>query len=194
MRVAVLLEGVEDFPEHEFHERGAIRPGRAGADGFIVGLLVGINHIFYGEVFKGRVQFPQDQGLPEPAHSAVAVAEGMDEFKFIMKNAAAYQQMVFSPAQPFKQVIHQPGNTVGGRGHVHQARSGKNAYAAPPEASGVIRQSAHHHAMGLEQIVQGKGVQGGIQFIGFNGVSYLLDFPERSHDRFPLEHVAHLMF
>ena len=92
------------------------------ADGFIIGLLVGINHVFYGEVFKGRVQLSQKQGLPEPAHSAVAVAEGMDEFKFVMKNAAAYQQMVFSLAQPFKQVVHETGNAVGGRRHMHRQR------------------------------------------------------------------------
>ena len=45
-----------------------------------------MDQAFYGDM--GEQGFPagQDQGLPEPSHSSVAVLKGVNEFEFVMED------------------------------------------------------------------------------------------------------------
>ena len=74
----------------------------AGCDGIVVLLLIAIYHILDWQMFKQRVQFTQDQRLPQAPHTTIAINKGMDKLKFKMEDARTDKQMVIRMFQPIK--------------------------------------------------------------------------------------------
>lgn len=47
----------------------------------------------------------EDKGLPQAAHAAIAIDKGMDEFEFVVEDAAGDQGMVVGGSEPVEQVV-----------------------------------------------------------------------------------------
>ena len=90
----VQFQCLEDFAEHEVDEGARLPRLGAGSDGIVVLLLVGIYHVFYRQVLEQRVELTKNERLPQAAHAAVAVEEGMDKLKLVVEHARADEQMV----------------------------------------------------------------------------------------------------
>ena len=61
---------------------------------------------FHGDVFENFMIVEEEKAVPEPAHSSVAVLEGVDEFKFVVEDAASNEWVVIA-LKEIEQIIHQ---------------------------------------------------------------------------------------
>ena len=95
-----LLQAVENLLQHEVDERRAVSTCGACFDDLVISMLLGMYHIFHGQMREHRVQFAEDERLPQPADAPVAIAEGVNEFKLVMEDTAAYEQVVFRLLKP----------------------------------------------------------------------------------------------
>lgn len=81
--------------QHEINKRRAVCQFTTLFYGLIIAALDSIHHIFYRKMQKGRMEFSQNQRLPQTPDSAVAITEWVDELKLLVKYTAFYQEMVF---------------------------------------------------------------------------------------------------
>src|SRR5574344_2232868 len=94
------------FTQHKVDEWSGLPCFRAISDSVIVSLLVRIDHIFYGQMFKYRVKPTQYQRLPKSSCTTIAITERMNKLKFIMEYARANEKMVFRILQPIEQICY----------------------------------------------------------------------------------------
>lgn len=89
-----LLDCIEQGLQHEFDKWCGIGPLISLGQHAIVVVLPLPDHCFHGQVSQKRFPRPQDQGLPQSTHAAVAIGKGVDEFKLVVKNATGHQEML----------------------------------------------------------------------------------------------------
>ena len=146
-----------------------------------------MDNVFHRKVLEYRAQFAQYQRLPQPPHASVSVAEGMDVFEFEVEHAAADQQMVLRVLQPVEQFAHQGGHPHRRRRHVHAPLSVEHPHTAAAETACIIYQRLHHNAVGTQHVFLIERVEGGVEFVGLDGVLYLLYLTHRAHHRLALQ-------
>lgn len=134
------FEGLKQFMEHEVNKDSGITAFGTGIDRLIIPLLVIMHHGFNRQVLEYWIQPGKDQRLPEPPHASIAVCEGVNEFKFVVKNTAADQQMILSMFQPVEEVGDQGWHTFCGRSDMDSLLSGKYTDSAMTEFSCLIDQ------------------------------------------------------
>ena len=90
MSVLILLDFFQRVPDHREHEggkNGGFALAVGGVQGFVITGLTLVNEGLHRQPGKNGLPALQNQRLPEAARASVAVGEGVNEFKFIMKNA-----------------------------------------------------------------------------------------------------------
>ena len=102
----------------------------------------------------------QQQSMPQPSNSPVAVSKGMDYFQLIMEHAAFDQHMNIAILDPFQQ-FHSESRCIIRKGtKVKNITLLVNHTDWPgTEATGFCRQSPGHNRMGIQQIVHRIGIQ-----------------------------------
>jgi len=111
----VTFEGIKQSGEGKLDKGRGVGDFVTSRQGVVVFLLPFANDFFDREVGQGGFPVAQDQGLPKAPHPPVAIAEGVDEFQFIMEDAAGHKRMGVGRCQPAKKVTHESGD-IGGRG------------------------------------------------------------------------------
>ena len=96
-----------DDGEHELNERGGLACIVAGIDGIVVFLLMVVNDGLDRQPCKHRIPFGEQQCMPEPPNTAIAVCKGMDQLQLIMEHAASDQHVQVAALCPIQQLHDQ---------------------------------------------------------------------------------------
>ena len=102
-RLFRFLQRVQDDSQHKFHKRTAFSQFIRLAKCLVVLFLSGPDQFPYWQPEKDFILFTQQQTMPEPAHSPVAI---VDELKLIMENRALNQEMDFRITVPSNQILN----------------------------------------------------------------------------------------
>ena len=78
------------------------------------------NLVFDRESIEKRVEGAKNRALPVTGHPTITIAKRMDEDHFKVKDARKDQgvDILLMGLEPVEQIVHQGGNSFGGRGHV----------------------------------------------------------------------------
>ena len=158
-------EGIDDV-EHELDKDGTARVLVGLFKGLVVAGLLIFDQAFDGEEVEQVVPLAEDEGLPESAHATIAIDEGMDEFEFVVKDAAFDQGVVFGDFEPIYQIAHKEWDSFCGWGDVGDLGFFVNADAAFAKFSGVGEDICHQGLVGGEQMFEGGRIPGGEGFVG----------------------------
>ena len=104
-RLFRFLQRVLDDSQHKFHKRTAFSQFIRLAKCLVVLSLSGPDQFPYWQPEKDLILFTQQQTMPEPTHSPVAIGKRMDELKLIMENCAFNQGMNFRITVPNDQIL-----------------------------------------------------------------------------------------
>ena len=118
----------------------------------------------------------------------------MDEFKLIVENAAPDEQVVIGILQPSEKVVHQVPDSVRRGSDMNGLVPVKNTDAAFSERAGFIDKTSHHRPMGQKEVLDGIGIEFGIEFVGLDGVLDLLNFFQGSDDLLAFQNRLHFTF
>ena len=193
LRLDCFLHGGEQCLKHEGHERGGVGGPVGCGQGAVVGVLAVSHQGLDRQIGQERAPAAQDQGLPESAQTAVAVAKGVYEYEFVVTDTACHQGDDFAAGEPVQQVPDQDRDPAGGRGHVDQRGAAVDADTAAAQAPGVVHQAGHQQSVGGQQVAQGCRVPGRQSLIGGQGVADLLDLARQAQDALAVEDGADLI-
>ena len=184
-------ECIQDFFQHEVDEGAAVAEVGTPVDGMVIGVLVGIDHVLDRKMLENRIQPAEDKRLPETADSSVSVGEGVDEFKLIMEDTTPDEQMVIGILQPSEKVAHQVPDPVRRGSDMDGFVPVKNPDAPFPEHPGFIDKAGHHRTMGQKEVLDGEGIEFGIEFVGLDGILDFLDLFQGSDNLFAFQNRQH---
>lgn len=181
------FERVADRGQHEFHEGGGLRQPVGGSECRVVFRLPLADQALHRQPSQFLVPRGQSERLPEPAHPAVSVGEGVDQLDLVVKHRTRNQRMVIGFSRLSEEIPDQMLDPVGGRCHVNQLATAVNADPAVPEDSGMVDQRPHHDAMSGEGILNRSGLPIVEAVVALDGIAHFLDFMRRSQDALALE-------
>ncbi len=184
-------ECVQNLFQHEVDEGATVAEAGTPVDGVVISLLVGIDHVLDRKMLENWIQPAEDKRLPESADSSVPVGEGVDEFKLIMEDATPDEQMVIGVLQPSEKVAHQVPDPVRRGSDVDGLVSVKNPDAPFSEHPGFIDKARHHRTMGQKEVLDGEGIEFGIEFVGLDGILDFLDLFQGSDNLFAFQNRQH---
>ena len=187
-------ECIQDFFQHEVDERATVAEVGTPVDGVVIGLLVGIDHVLDRKMLENRIQPAEDEGLPESADSSVPIGERVDEFKLVMEDTTPDEQMVIGILQPSEKVAHQVPDPVRRGSDMDGLVSVKNPDASFSEHPGFIDKAGHHRTMGQQKVLDAKGIEFGIEFVGLDGVLDFLDLFQRCNNLLAFQHGLNFTF
>ncbi len=149
----LLLQGFQDSFQHKIDEGPGVCLFRALADGFVVSLLIVVDHSFHGQMKKEWIPLSEDKRLPEPSRPAVSIGKRVNEFEFVVEDAASDQQVIGGVPQPVKEARDELWHLSWGWRYMDDLVSGKDSHAPGAEAPRAIPQRGHHHSVRLQEIL-----------------------------------------
>ena len=178
---------VPDDREHEGHEGLARSPRVRAGDRLVVAFLTVSDHALDRQPRQCRAPVRQQQRVPQAPRAAVAIREGVDELEFVVEDAGGRQRVQIGRGHPGEQIRHDLGDVAGRCAGVDEPSFFEDARVPRAVPPGVIDESAHHDAVGAQQVVGGEGVQIVHEPVGAAGVVHLEDLPGGAEDALAVE-------
>jgi hypothetical protein len=92
-----------------------------------------------------------------------------------MEDTTPDEQMVIGILKPSEKVVHQVPDPVRRGSDMDGLASVKDPDAPFSEHPGFIDKAGHHRTMGQKEVLDGEGIEFGIEFVGLDGVLDFLD-------------------
>lgn len=175
-----LAESGEQGAEEELDKGGRVSGFIAAGENLVVLLLLFADHRFHGKEGEERIPAAEDEGLPKATHPAIAIGEGVNEFKLVMEDATGDERVGIGALEPAEQVFHEAGDEMCRWSEVHDLLSLRDADGTATEFSGIGHKTFQHLAVGGQDIFGGAGRQCGHGFVGVEGVFHFLNLARRS--------------
>lgn len=158
------VDGVDercfDDGEHKLDERGGLACIVAGIDGIVVFLLMVVDDGFNRQPCKHRIPFGEQQCMPEPSNTAIAVCKGVDQLQLVVEHAASDQHVQVAVLRPIQQFHDQIRNILRQRAEMqNMSFLTYNANRPRAEHAGFLHKPASHDTVSSQQVVHGVGVK-----------------------------------
>lgn len=183
----------EQDGEKEFYKRGGVADLVTSAEHLVVLRLLFADDGLYRKEGKERVPAAENEGLPEAADAAVAIGKGVDEFEFVVKDAAGDERVRIGVFEPEQEVLHEAGDLGCGGCEVHDFCTLGNADRSGSETARVIDESRREQAVGGEQVLELVRIPGVHGLVGCEGIFDFLNIRGRAEDAFTLDDCSDLL-
>ena len=183
-----------DDMQHVLDEGGGMACLVALGQRAVVLGLRAVNHVFKRDELKQRLLLHQDEGLPEPSHSSIAIREGVDELEFVMKHATLDEPDFLGRSEVGKQVVHQVRYVLGGRCHVGHPVPSHDANPSLSEAPIVRDQPIHQGFVRFQKRLHGGGVKRAQLVVNLNGIQHFTHVFHRAHHAVGFHDCGDLVF
>ena len=164
-----LCEGKDRIPnrlKHELDERFAGTDSVGFCESLVVACLALPDRAFDGQPCQYRPPLGEQEGMPEPSGSAVAVRKRMAELELEMEDAGGEEGVHRGGREPLEDVGHDFGNVCSRGPCVDQGVSVEHANVARPEAARLGDEALHHDAVRAQEIFKGARVEFGDEVVG----------------------------
>ena len=179
-----LAESGEQGAEEELDEGGGVSGFIAAGENLVVLLLLVADHRFHRKEGEEWIPAAEEEGLPEAAHTAIAIGEGVNEFQLVMEDATGDERMGIGALEPAEQVFHETGDEMGRWSEVDDLFALRDADGTAAEFSGIGHKAIQHQAVGGQEIFGRAGRPCGHGLVSVEGVFHFLDLARRSKHPF----------
>ena len=191
------MDGVDercfDGGEHELDERGGLACIVAGIDGIVVFLLMVVDDGLDRQPCKHGIPLGEQQRMPEPPNTAIAVCKGMDQLQLIVEHAASDQHVQVAVLCPIQQLHDQIRHILGQRAKMQDMPLLiYNANRPRAEHAGLLYKPASHDTVSGQQVVHGVGVKLVQPLVNLIGIFDLGNVLGRSQNMFAVQNSGDL--